>query len=80
MYYDIELSQAFLFFASGTLANDHLITVLGSLRSGFSCPRTFRTPAPNRHRMLVRLGFSTTTTVRMVVAEILPKKEEMTYK
>jgi hypothetical protein len=70
----ITLSLAFLCL---WYVRDHLITVLGSLGSRFSCSRTFRTPAPNRCRMLVRLGFSMTTTVRMVVAENFPKKENL---
>lgn len=55
-----------LLLAPGTLLEHHFVAAFWSLGSRFACPLAFGWPAPYRHRMLIGLGFTASTTVRMV--------------
>ena len=55
-----------LFLSPRPLTDDHLVAVLRSLGSRPPRPGTLGTPTPNRDGVLVGLGFTSSTTMRMV--------------
>ena len=56
-------------FSSRPFAHNHLVAVLGALGTRLARALAFGIPAPDGHGMLVRLGFTTTTSMRMVVTK-----------
>lgn len=52
---------------SRSFTNNHFVTVLGTLGTRFPRTGTLSAPTPDRHGIFIGLGFSTSTTVWMVV-------------
>lgn len=57
-----------LLFAPWSLSNNHFIAILRTLWTRTPCPLALGQPTPDRARMFVPFGFTTSTSVRMVAS------------
>ncbi len=67
--YNTDLVTA-LFLASWSLPYHHLVTVLWTFRTRLARTLALSQPTPNRTRLLITLGLSSTTSMRMVAPVI----------